>query len=233
MKKIFKIKISVLFFLTYIILFNSTPSWSATESNPVTSNQTASKEELQKEVSSTTNTTNATKVLLNTKGESKHFPSKKLSSMELFSVTNYTGTCGGSIYINSALREDKIYKLIGLYDIRYIDNALKKLPAWPGKSYRGINFTNENLKKAFLNRKAGDLFIDKAFLSSSKSDKVALSYYGENGIFFEIDGLTGRDLEAAGLGNSNGVEKEILFPRGTKFIIKSINEDIIHLKELE
>lgn len=96
--------------------------------------------------------------------------------------------------------------------VRYLDDALDKLPKYSGRLQRDYFFeTADDLRNFAKNFKIGEIFSDNAYLSTSKI------HYGENQeqLHFEIlNSKTGRDIS-----KYNENEQEVLFKRDTPFRI--------------
>ncbi|MBF0362466.1 MAG: hypothetical protein HQK49_15720 [Oligoflexia bacterium] len=158
--------------------------------------------------------------------------SKSLNVLEESVIEEYTATCGSYRFINKYLRLDMPQLIFDKMLLPLMDSALEKITAYKGIAYRGAELPFEEEKDLF-SKKPGDLYYDKAYLSSSKSEKVGKRYSGKNGVLFIIESSNGGDLEKAGLGNSNGTEFEVLFARGTKFLIESIDPQKKIVKMIE
>lgn len=90
-----------------------------------------------------------------------------------------------------------------------ISNALDKLPADPGTTYRGTK------NKPFLDRyQPGDIVDEKAFISSSKDRAEAEKFTDWGGSVMEIKGRNGKYIE----GNTKFEgQDEVVFNRDSKF----------------
>ena len=120
--------------------------------------------------------------------------------------------------------------------IDHTTSGLSKLPAEPGRTYRGVTL-NENFLDTF---KVGEKWHDDSFMSSSKNPNVAETFAkqagqkGETPGIITVDGLTGSDVTSISRFQH---EAEILFQRSTEFEVVSKFQDAagvwrIHLREL-
>lgn len=111
-----------------------------------------------------------------------------------------------------------------LNESKQIDELLNIAPKFDGIVYRGTNFSNQIAYDNFANKfnKKGDLFADKAYLSTSV-DKNVIKDFSNNrwSVQFEIKSKTGVLISEW---SEIQWEKEVLFKRETKFIVDDIIE---------
>ena len=107
--------------------------------------------------------------------------------------------------------------------IKDIDNAIMKLDKYQGEVYRSLSFQFEDEYENFVREhKDGEIIMYKAYTSSSTE-----IYDDSMKVQMIIKSKKGRDMRSF---NKN--EKEVLFPRNTKFIVEKNEGDKIWLKEI-
>lgn len=114
--------------------------------------------------------------------------------------------------INKALRNQEL--LQGNYTkiVANIDSGLESLPCYSGKVYRKLAIDSDRLGSL----KVGSKFIEKAYVSTSKSPDVTVS--GTEAYTFVIRHKNGRDIKNCSM---NPHEEEVLFVRNTEFKVIS------------
>lgn len=163
----------------------------------------------------------------------------RLTPSEIKGIYDYT-TEPGVHAMNPYLRDPSHPSPfdVGSVETR-IENAtsgLSKLPAEPGRTYRGVTLDQNFLDTFQIGRK----WHDDTFMSSSKTPRVAEDFSqqalepGEAPGVITIDGLTGSDVMPI---SRYQHESEILFQRGTEFDVVSKFQDVegiwrIHLREI-
>ncbi len=134
--------------------------------------------------------------------------------------------------MNEDLRDGKDNK----YE-RYLNQALEKLPNYEEESYRGVALSQTKIdfyKKAEEN---DNEITEPAFISSSKSMRVAQSFSRGNTIFI-IASKTGKEIEQFSFYGSQSPqnEKEVLFKSKSKFRVIKVNDSqnitLISLEEI-
>jgi len=117
--------------------------------------------------------------------------------------------------------------------------ALAKLSNYQGTVYRGCNYPPEVIQNFCLQ----DMFVDKAFLSTSKASFVEQKHnrYKHLQCLLTIQSETGKDISHFAKKSSYSDEEEVLFAPETKFRIVSFAKKgtgldmkyIIELEEIE
>ena len=122
--------------------------------------------------------------------------------------------------LNDDLRRKNINQAEKLMMIA-LDAALLKMPVYSGTQplQRDYFFSNDDQKEDFVSQMDNGWFEDPAYISSSKI------HYGEGKEQVHViikDSKTGRDIS-----EYNSSEKEVLFPRNTRFKIEDfyVNDD--------
>ena len=105
--------------------------------------------------------------------------------------------------------------------VKSLNNALSKLPAYVGETRRGTTLT----KDVASLYKPGMIVEERGFMSTAKG---LAGFHGNTE--FRIKGKSGRDISKL---SSHPGEKEVLFPSGTRFIVKSNNGGTIELEEVD
>jgi len=121
--------------------------------------------------------------------------------------------------INKALRTgDQNYLEKKAEYIRALGRALDRLPAFHGVVYRGSLFP-PIIGAATV---PGLIFVDPAFVSTSRSLDVADGYTGVDGYLYIILGSSGRVLGYDKSIDELSVEEEVLFKTGTRFEVLAV-----------
>jgi hypothetical protein len=143
-----------------------------------------------------------------------------INESEKRSLSSYTGT--GSISLNKQLREGENPE-----SAKDIDSAIEKQPPGDWEVYRGgdnqlKNYFIKNIKT--ISDLKGKIISDKAFLSTSTSEKDAKSRFAtQDGVFIKINAtntkaiLPSRHIDTSS--NQQGEEFEAIFPRNMKLKI--------------
>lgn len=151
----------------------------------------------------------------NTKEESR------VSDKDIKAINEYISS--QSYILNYKLRNDIELDEYEKELIKDIDNAIMKLDKYEGEVYRSLSFQFEDEYENFTKEhKNGNIIIYKAYTSSSTE-----IYDDSMKVQMIIKSKKGRDMRSF---NKN--EKEILFPRNTKFIVEKVEGDKIWLKEI-
>lgn len=163
---------------------------------------------------------------------------KTITDEQLDAIDNYS--VEGNLYINSSLRENKGLDNVDEYtvsDVKNIDAAMIDNAPNQEYVYRGTYAKLSELK-------VGSSFIDYGFTSTSKDPNIAVLYsdpygsqaseddnFGQKGYasyVFKIKSSSikkGIDIEKRGT-LSNKEEREFLLPRGSKYKVVSIKDNI-------
>ncbi|HWE56469.1 MAG TPA: hypothetical protein VG435_13220 [Acidimicrobiales bacterium] len=170
----------------------------------------------------------------------------RLTEAEHAAITTYTDSSGDFQYINAAAANskewmggikadeqktptrhakqgDRTLREEGALHAGMASSGLRKLPPYPGVSYRGESMT----LKAFKEKaKVGKVAKFPNLTSSSKRNEVALKFAWDNlgeqknvAVIWAFSDAGGRDVEA--LSSEDG-EGEVLFLPGTSFVTSSI-----------
>lgn len=151
----------------------------------------------------------------NTKEESR------VSDKDIKAINEYISS--QSYILNYKLRNDIELDEYEKELIKDIDNAIMKLDKYEGEVYRSLSFQFEDEYENFVREhKDGEIIMYKAYTSSSTE-----IYDDSMKVQMIIKSKKGRDMRSF---NKN--EKEVLFPRNTKFIVEKVEGDKIWLKEI-
>lgn len=158
---------------------------------------------------------------------------RALTAAERSAVLQYKSS--ESYKVNTKLRDGIALTEAEQTMVDEIDRALEKLPRYEGTVYRRMSFDMEGQEAldAFLEEHAaGDIVPYKAYTSSS-TDIGGYPVSGELTVTQIISGKTGRDLDGIG----NNFEREVLFPRNTRFYIERIASDeggnpVVYMEEV-
>ena len=145
----------------------------------------------------------------------------ELTKAESAAVNAYISS--ESYVINDKLRRDIPLNEDETAIATGLDSALKKLPKYEGTVYRSMSSDMiQNLEKFWALHQVGNMVNYGAYTSTS------LEVYDDTmDIQFVIQSKNGRDVTSY-----NPNEKEILFKRGSRFIITDIRNDIIFMEEV-
>ena len=120
------------------------------------------------------------------------------------------------------------------------------MPKYNDIVYRGTHLSKKKFNELYLSHVGGGVIEEKAFTSTSPSKDIPMQFLSYDGIpknhvkiFFEIHGKNGRDISK--ISEFNGIftetnQKEVLFDKGTKFLIPSPpveTDGIMQLKLVE
>ncbi len=147
------------------------------------------------------------------------------SNDEMDAVAEYTGS--DYYEINRSLRDKEDPILIDRLENvkKNLDAFLQKAPKFQGTSYRGISFLKEVDFNEFANSlKEGSVLTDLGFLSTTADHSQLDSFISKSEYNVRIEILGKKGVYLANL-SSQEDEKEILFPRKTKFKVKSIERN--------
>lgn len=158
---------------------------------------------------------------------------RALTAAERSAVLQYKSS--ESYKVNAKLRDGIALTEAEQEMVDALDRALEKLPRYEGAVYRRMSFDMEGQEAldAFLEEHAaGDIVPYKAYTSSS-TDIGGYPVSGELTVTQIISGKTGRDLDGIG----NNFEREVLFPRNTRFYIERIASDeggnpVVYMEEV-
>lgn len=129
-------------------------------------------------------------------------------------------TSGGYKPINTGLRSGETLSIGRQKVVALLDKFLEQAPKVETTSYRGVKLTSAEFKK-LSSLKEGDIFTDKAFMSTSYDREITENfnthsdYRGE----YIIRGKTGVLVEYQ---SDISTEREILFGRGSVFKISHV-----------
>jgi len=110
-----------------------------------------------------------------------------------------------------------------------VSTGLAKLPAQPGTTYRGVNFSSDIAK----NYQEGTVVTERAFTSTSTDASVATGAFDGNTLM-TVTGHSGRDIAPF----SDYPESEILYDKGTQFQVirnafdPAIGKTVIQMREV-
>lgn len=151
---------------------------------------------------------------------------KTVSEDEKIAVVNYTASDYADM--NNALRKER-EDLINdkKRDIKALDDFLNDAPKFDGISYRGLRFMNNNGYESFkFNVDVGNVIQDKAYGSTSLlKDLPAFTDINIAPYLVRIE-IKGKSGVYLGTNAAYGdIEKEVLYPRGTKFKVIDLKEE--------
>lgn len=145
----------------------------------------------------------------------------RVSDKDIKAINEYISS--QSYILNYKLRNDIELDEYEKELIKDIDNAIMKLDKYEGEVYRSLSFQFEDEYENFVREhKDGEIIMYKAYTSSSTE-----IYDDSMKVQMIIKSKKGRDMRSF---NKN--EKEVLFPRNTKFIVEKVEGDKIWLKEI-
>ena len=142
----------------------------------------------------------------------------KLTHEEEGAVVSYKG--GGSYNLNAKLRAGAELTAEEAETVKNLDSALGKLPKYQGKVYRNISldYLSESEYNEFLQLHAEGEDVHYSAYTSTSISKEGYPIDGERVVHFEIESVTGADLDGYG----NNFESEILIPRDAIFTVERI-----------
>jgi hypothetical protein len=146
--------------------------------------------------------------------------SSKLTAEERQALKTYSGD--DYIRINSNLRSDFMPGGHLGDAVRGIDSAISKSSA-PSDVvvYRGMS---EDAKHVYSALKPGDVFHDKAFMSTSANKTVALDNFANGGAVFHITVPKGSPAIPMTKVGYHSSEREVLLPRGSRIRIDQVSK---------
>lgn len=158
---------------------------------------------------------------------------RALTAAERSAVLQYKSS--ESYKVNTKLRDGIALTEAEQTMVDEIDRALEKLPRYEGTVYRRMSFDMEGQEAldAFLTQyEAGAVVRSKAYLSSS-TEQDGYPVGGNLTVLQVITGHNGRDLDGIG----NNFEREVLFPRNTRFYIERVASDedgnpVVYMEEV-
>lgn len=158
---------------------------------------------------------------------------RALTAAERSAVLQYKSS--ESYKVNTKLRDGIALTEAEQTMVDEIDRALEKLPRYEGTVYRRMSFDMEGQEAldAFLTQyEAGAVVRSKAYLSSS-TEQDGYPVEGNLTVLQVITGHNGRDLDGIG----NNFEREVLFPRNTRFYIERVASDedgnpVVYMEEV-
>lgn len=125
---------------------------------------------------------------------------------ELVALREYT--IGSYEYINEALRSPNPAEVLPYEaQIKCIVSAMNRFPSYLGEVFRGTDMTDWQL----LKYRPGNIITEDAFTSTSRGNPFS------GNTMFSITSLTGKRIETI---SRVPHEREVLFPPGTKFLVK-------------
>ena len=148
-------------------------------------------------------------------------------------LLNYKSS--GSYPLNAALRDGYTLDQEQYRMVEALDSALEKLPVYPGRVYRRLNFDLEGQEAmdAFVKaHQVGEIIGYPAYTSTSKATD-GYPVEGDLTVRQIIEGANGRDLDGIG----NNFESEVVFPRESYFTIDRVETDaqgnpVIYMREV-
>lgn len=148
-------------------------------------------------------------------------------------LLNYKSS--GSYPLNAALRDGYTLDQEQYRMVEALDSALEKLPVYPGRVYRRLNFDLEGQEAmdAFVKaHQVGEIIGYPAYTSTSKATD-GYPVEGDLTVTQIIEGANGRDLDGIG----NNFESEVVFPRESYFTIDRVETDaqgnpVIYMREV-
>jgi hypothetical protein len=144
-------------------------------------------------------------------------PGGDLTPADLNAINDYTGS--GYRDINGYLRNPDNPNLTPAQRAELqaradaVSEALQKLPARPGTTYRGVEFSDDLLARY----EPGQVVPEHGFTSTSTNPNVATGAFDGNTLMV-VNGRSGRDMEAH---TAVPGESEILYDQGTNFRVLS------------
>jgi hypothetical protein len=161
---------------------------------------------------------------------------EKIGEEEAKAIVRYTIEEQNMSYksVNPALRDGVVMSPEDKLLVKHVDHGLEQMPLHDGKTYRGIVTPSEyDSSKDYIdaNFKVGQVVRDDAYLSTSKDRLLADTFSngsygygdeGERGIIIEVYSRQGRDISSLAVRQS---EKEVLFPRSTRFVVDAVYFD--------
>jgi len=145
---------------------------------------------------------------------------KPLDDKEKDAIKTYTGSDKFG-KLNKDLRGGKALSHENINLTKNIDSALEKLPKYKGETIRNVSFSNDSELNSFLkSHKKGSVVNYKSYTSTSKNTEV----FGASldNVKLKIIGKSGRDISGFSISSREG---EVLYPKDTKFTIKSITKE--------
>lgn len=132
---------------------------------------------------------------------------------------------GGSYQLNAALRDGYPLDQMQYRTVEALDAALEKLPPYQGTVYRRVGFDSiggQEAMDAFLKEHdAGEIIRYPAYTSTS-TDPEGYTLDGDLTVTLVMESAGGRNLEGYG----NNFEREVLFPRNSRFGIERVEKDV-------
>jgi len=153
--------------------------------------------------------------------------SSKKYNYEKAIINSYTKRGENNLHtnLNRQLIRNSINAFNDSYE-RQLSKALKRMPIYEGKVYRGVTLEKETIER--YRKKIGEEISEPMFISAAK--KQELAYDGN--VRFEIISVRARDIKKL---SDTPKDDEILFDSFTKFIVYNVSEKngktIIQLKE--
>lgn len=163
---------------------------------------------------------------------------KELPKKLLDDIKEYT--YGGDAKLNNALRFGKYKGTKSEIDmvVDSISNEiLTRAPKFKGQVYRGMMLSKKGADDLLAKAKSGNTFVDNGFMSTSSNksvgdDFVSVAYEhakkGDVPILLEIESTTGVYVESI---TSVPHENEVLFNRGSSFIVKGFKKKVFKMRE--
>ena len=127
-----------------------------------------------------------------------------------------------SYLLNEALREEYELSTDQKIIMSRLDQALEKLPAYSGVTYRSLDSARIRDVEAFWEKyQVGNIVSERAYTSTSTE------VYDETfDIQMIIEGKSGRDLRGY-----TSFENEVLYPRGTEYVVAKREGNTLWLRE--
>ena len=122
---------------------------------------------------------------------------------------------------NDALRTGQI----GGYadDMKTMDGFLDMMPKTNATTYRGLALEGEELDDFLKKTVEGDIFVEPGYMSTTFSKSKAQDFGSD--VILEVEGKSGSYISAMSYDEEHRRENEVLFPRGSKFMVKSVKQN--------
>lgn len=133
-----------------------------------------------------------------------------LTDDQIGAIYGYTTNEGYSL-LNPALRGQQILTPELEAFAWHTTDGLNQLPAFVGRTYRGVDLPVDVLEK----NQVGNIVFDRAFMSTSENNPF------NGNVSIKIDGLSGKPISFL---SQYQTETEVLFPPSTKFEVISRTE---------
>ena len=105
--------------------------------------------------------------------------------------------------------------------VQVMDAALKKLPSYKGSATRVMQLSEREMAAFVAQMKPGATVASPAFVSAAAGDKPAKGFKGNVTMTMQSNGAARNFSMMSAFG---GAEREVIFPRDTKFKVQSVNK---------